>query len=116
MAPTCVLDLKTLVGRQNLADFIIKEVTEVYEVDTDGRYVKTVAYLEDDTLAKAFAQIQTDSEYHHTERVWVLTNGAAGFVLGKGMVFSNDKLIRKQVEEKSLQKLTPEMRKVLRLE
>lgn len=101
---------------KSLEGFTVQELTEVYELDVEGRQkIKSIGFFRDENVAKAFAQNQTDANYHRTQKVIVLTNGEIGFVIGEPVILLNDEKAALEVREKALAKLSPEERRLLKL-
>ncbi len=73
-----IKEAKDLVG-QDLSGFSVRELTEVYTVNEDGRYDKSVGFFEDEQIAMAFAKNQVDAPWHKTSTEVVLTDGKVGF-------------------------------------
>jgi hypothetical protein len=102
-----------MVGK-NLEGFTIQQYTEVYKTDVDGRSkTRSLGYFKDDSIAKCFAQNQTDAAYHETVQVYLLTDGKIGFLLGEEVELVDDEKAALEVRYAALGKLSPAERKVL---
>ncbi|MFH1393202.1 MAG: hypothetical protein ABIG73_02400 [Patescibacteria group bacterium] len=111
-----IISLASLVGK-DLKNFKIVVYTEVYKTNDDGKRVKSIGCFIDENIAKAFAQNQTDSNWHRTREVLILTDGVNGFLLDKAEpveIFGDEKAIL-EIKQKALRKLSPEEIKVLGL-
>ena len=75
-----VESLQGLVGR-NLDGFKIVEMTEVFRVDNDGNWEKSLGFFKNQDIAVVFAGAQTDANWHKTRQVLVLTDGTVGFAI-----------------------------------
>lgn len=105
---------ESMVGK-NLAGFTIREYTEVFNVDDDGRKTVAIGYFKSDTIAKAFVQNGPGATYRKTEKVLLLTNGNAAFLLGESVKLMDDEKAALKIREAAMKKLSPEERKILKL-
>ncbi len=103
-----------LLGK-SLSGFVIQELTEVFKVDEDGRKKKSIGFFHDENIAKAFAGNQTDANWHRTNKILILTNGKAGFVIGEEVVLLDDEKALLEIKEKAIAKLSEAERKTLGL-
>lgn len=106
------MELAELKGK-DLTDFRVQEFTEVYKTNDDGRKVESIAYFQDENIAKAFAQNQVDANWHRTGKALVLTDGKVGFLLGQPIRIASDEQAELEIRKKALAKLSNEERKVL---
>lgn len=104
---------KDLVGK-DLKGFAVQELTEVYRLNEDGSAkAKSIGFFRDETIAKAFAQHQTDANFHKTTKEFLLTNGEVAFLLGESVTLFNDEKTVLEIKKRVLDKLTLEERKIL---
>ncbi|MDD2935335.1 MAG: hypothetical protein PHX25_02560 [Candidatus Pacebacteria bacterium] len=107
--------LKDLVG-VDLSKFKILQMTEVYETNEDGRRVSSVGFFKNENIAKAFAKVQIDANYHRTDPAFVLTNGIVGFIIDDSVepikIFDDEKEMVK-IREKILSKLSTEEQHII---
>ena len=108
------MELKELVGK-SLENFTIQEFTEVYKTNDDGRKESSLGFFRNETVAKAFAQQQTDAAWHRTDKQLVLTDGKVGFLMGKPITILDDEEATLKIREKAIAKLSEEERRVLGL-
>lgn len=103
------------IAEKGLDGFSIQQVTEVYATDSDGRKARTITYIRDEKLAKAFAQQQKDPGFTKTERVWVLTIGDTGYIVRESQINleKSEADLAKKVRDTALAKLTAEERDML---
>jgi hypothetical protein len=108
---TSVLDSK---GKE-LEGFITEELHEVFEIDTDGKRVKSVAYFRDKNLAIAYKDNQKDPMYHKVETVHAITSGTIGYKISDMFILIDEEETTKVVKQKVLAKLTREEKVLLGL-
>lgn len=91
-------------------------MTEVYETNEDGRRVSSVGFFKNENIAKAFAKVQIDANYHRTDPAFVLTNGIVGFIIDDSVepikIFDDEKEMVK-IREKILSKLSTEEQHII---
>jgi len=106
--------IKKLAG-EDLTGFRIVEMTEVYRIDNDGRKSNTLGFFKNPDVAKSFAGVQTDANWHRTDQALILTNGIIGFVVteSESVKLFDDEEEALKIKEKVLAKLTPAERKLL---
>jgi hypothetical protein len=114
-----VATAKSLIGKK-LDGFTIQEYTEVYKTvyktDVEGRgKEKSLGYFKDNAIAEAFAGKQTDAAWHKTEKVFLLTNGTVGFLLGNSVKLIDDEKASLEIKQSALAKLSSAERKILGL-
>jgi hypothetical protein len=74
------MKVNQLVG-QNLKDFKIVRMSEVYRTDDNGIKSSTVGFFKDSDVAEAYIENQKDSVFYKLGPTLILTDGAVGFVL-----------------------------------
>ncbi len=106
--------LNALLGK-SLKDYKIVEMTEVYQIDDDGRKTNSLGFFKDKNIAEVFAGAQTDANWHKTGQALVLTDGAVGYIVGsESVVLFNDEKEALDLKQKALAKLSPAERKLLK--
>lgn len=102
---------------KDLTGFKIVVMTEVFEVNEDGRKSKSIGFFKDPTVAKVFASAQTDATWHQTCLQPVLTNGVIGWVIGTKtpVKLFDDEKEAAELRAKAIAKLSPEERALLGL-
>jgi len=111
----CLIGADGFIG-ESLEDFTIEEFTEVYKVEEDGRYSYSLGYFKDEAIAKGFANTCDDPSYLETEKRIVLTNGKIGFIIGDPIKILDDENAVLRIKEEAIAKLTPEERKILKIQ
>jgi hypothetical protein len=106
------MDPKNLVGIP-LTSLKVERLTEVYEIDSDGRYASSKGYFRDVNVAMAYSINQASPEYYRTREVIALTNANRGIILGESIILENDEVVAKRIREQVLGKLSPEERRVV---
>lgn len=108
-------DGRFLTGKDDLKDFRLVQMFEVFDTDEEGQRRKPFGVLGDEELAKAWSATKPSSWHPNSVRkIWVLTNGKLGFVVLPEQVYLvDDEKARRDVTAKALDKLSPEERKVL---
>jgi len=107
--------LEDLIGK-DLKGFTVRELTEVFRVDEDGRKTKSVGFFRDGTIARAFAQNATDAAWHKTDKALILTDGKVGFrLLAEPAELFDDEKTALEIREKILAKLSSEERSILKV-
>lgn len=92
----------------SLEKFTIKELTEVYRVNDDGRKISSLGFFRSEKIAKGFAQIQVAAAWHETGKKFVLTDGKIGFVLEESIKLLDDEQAKLDIAKKARFKLTQE--------
>ncbi len=107
--------LKSLIG-QDLSEYHIMSVSEVYQVEERGIKTGTLGFFKNPDIAKAFAN-QKDTDRFRTSEILVLSNGTQGVTLGTAEIvtFFDDEEETQKIKEKAIAKLSPEERKILGL-
>jgi len=108
------MELKELVGSFPKG-FTIEELTEVYLIDSDGRKIKSLGFFKDENIAKGFAGLQTDANWHKTKKYFVFTDGIAGFLIGERIILIDDEVAALQIKKNALSKLSKEEKAILKL-
>ncbi len=103
-----------LIGR-DLKGFSIQEYTEVFRTNDEGFKSSSIGFFKDDNIAKAFAQNQTDANWHKTEKAFILTDGKIGFLLGKSVTLLDAEKAALEIRNSALNKLSAEERKLLKI-
>jgi hypothetical protein len=106
------MDAKELVEKP-LKGFTVKEMTEVYHTNEDGRKTKTIGFFRDEKIAKGFTQNQPSPEYFKTSKEYVLTDGNVGFIIVGNITLMDDEKAALEIREKALKKLSAEERGIL---
>lgn len=106
--------IKELVGL-DLKGFKIVEMTEVYMVNEDGRKYNSLGFFKEPNIAIAFADMQTDANWHKTGQALVLTDGTIGYVIEeqKPVKLFNDEAEALEIKKSALAKLSTVERKIL---
>ena len=95
----------------------IVEMTEVYYVDKDGKFSRSVGFLKDPDVALAFAEAQVDPVGHKTRKAVVLTDGKVGYVMVPGQVILlDDEKEFLSAKDRALGRLSPAQRRLLKLQ
>ncbi len=109
------MDLRELVGRE-LTGYVVEELHEVFQTDDDGRKSKSIGYFRSESIATAFAGIQTDAPWHKVQKAFVLTNGTDGFLMtGQSVTLLSDEQATLDVRNAAKAKLTEAEQRVLGL-
>jgi hypothetical protein len=110
-------NIKELIGK-DLSEFKIVEMTEVYNVDENGRKSSSLGFFKDSNIAEAFAGVQTNASWHRTGQALVLTDGTIGYVIGQrdAVKLFDDEAEALDIKKKAIAKLSPAERKLLGLE
>jgi hypothetical protein len=126
------MEIEKLCGK-SLDGFSIRELTEVFMADRDGRRLSTCPadFFQDSNVAEAFAKDLTraqntgsphlpkpsdPSAYSNylTRKVFALTNGEVGFLIGDCVAeLLGSEQAALKIKKVALSKLTPAERKVL---
>lgn len=107
--------LKSLIG-QDLSEYHIMSMSEVYQVDEKGIKTGTLGFFKNPDIAKAFAN-QKGTNYFRTSEILVLSNDTQGVTLDAAEIvtFFDDEEETQKIKEKAIAKLSPEERKILGL-
>lgn len=109
------MNLADLIGR-NLSDFTVRELTEVFRTNEDGKKTMSIGFFQNEAIAKAFKQNMVDAAWHQTEKAFILTNGKVGFHLdGYPVKLFDDEKTALEIREKALAKLSLEERSILKV-
>lgn len=108
------MNLKDFVGK-SLDGFVLREMTEVYKTDNDGRKSRSVGFFQNPDVAEAFAGNQQDANWHQTAKHLVFTNGEEGFLIGQAVTLLDDEEAALKAREAALAKLTPAERALLKI-
>lgn len=107
-----VKNIEELAG-QNLSQFKVKVLWEVFKIDDDGTYRESVGFLSDETVAKG---MEDRANYTKVRKMFVLTDGESGFILERTSIkFLNEIEEKKKVQAAALAKLSPAERSLLGL-
>jgi len=109
------MELKDLL-EMSLEGFSVKELIEVFKTDNDGIKVSSLGFFQSEKIAKGFAQIQVDANWHGTGKHFVLTNGKNGFVIGDSIKILDDEEGKLKIAQKARAKLSLEEAEALGLE
>lgn len=106
MSTNTLLDL---VGR-DLKDFRVVEMTEVYEVNEDGRKLASIGFFKDLNVATVFAESYVGRK---TKPVFVLTDEVVGYALTEeSLKVFDDQKEAFELRKKAIAKLTYTERKL----
>jgi hypothetical protein len=94
------LGSETLVGVE-LSNFKVVRMTEVYDVDEDGRRRSTLGFFKNQTIAEVFAG-PSNTSYKRTAPALILTDGVNGYVIPEQDAV---KLFNDEVEAVALRKI-----------
>lgn len=107
-------NVMNFIGR-DLSSFKIKEMTEVYNTDYDGRPTTSVGFFEDPEIAKAFSERLKDN-FHGTRNALVLTDGNVGFIVDvKEVNLFDDEVEALRIREEIISELSSAERKIMGL-
>jgi hypothetical protein len=95
--------------------FTIEELTEVYLEDEQGEKCKSIGFFKNENIAKGFAGLQTDANWHKTKKYFVFTDGKAGFLIGERIILIDDEVAALQIKKNALSKLSEEEKAILKL-
>jgi len=74
-------ELSTLAETLSSSDFQVQLMTEVFEVNDDGRRSKSLGLLSDPTVAAAFVGKRSENPYKRAEEVVVITDGKSAYIV-----------------------------------
>lgn len=98
----------------DLRDFAVKEMTGIFETE-NGERKKCLGFLEDNELAKGYAEHRLDPKKTKLMKCSVLTDGNVGFLLNAEPVyFIGVVTAEKAVLDEAVAKLTPLELKLVR--
>ena len=92
----------------DLSGFQVRKLFEVYKTNDDGRKVSSLGFFKSEKIAKGFAKIQVDANWHKVKGNYILTDGKIGFVLGTFINILDDEEAKLAIAEKARLKLTSE--------
>ncbi|MCK5286010.1 MAG: hypothetical protein KAJ58_02170 [Candidatus Pacebacteria bacterium] len=96
-------------------NFVLKEMVEVFRKDAQGNIIESMNFLEDERIAEGLIQIYRNVKDYHTRKVWVVTDGKNGFLLGESIVIEQDEKVKKHLARHALSKLNKHDRFMLDL-
>jgi len=108
------MEAKDLLG-VSLKGFSVKELTEVFKTNDDGRKVESLGFFQSEKIAKGFAQTQVDAAWHKTRKQFVLTDGEIGFVVEDSVEILDDEEGKLEIAKKARAKLSTEEAEALGL-
>lgn len=108
------MEAEDLIGK-DMRNFVVREMTEVCEIDEDGLYRRSIGFFRNETIAKAFAQDQRYANRRKTRKAIILTDERVGFTLGGPVELLIDEKEILEIRRIALAKLSDEERAILKL-
>lgn len=109
-------EIDSIVG-QDLTGYKVVVMTEVFRVNQEGRKTSVVGYFKSAVIAKGFAEMQTDANWHKTGPAHVLTDGKLAYLLASDerVKLFNDEAEAEHIRRHARAKLSPTERQLLGL-
>lgn len=106
-----------LIGK-DLAGFKIVQMSEVYEVDVDGRKVRPRGLFKDSSLADVFIGLDSDGSWLRAKPALVLTDGIVAYPIEdqESVNILDDESGMKSLTERIRAKLSPAERRMIGFE
>lgn len=100
---------------EGLRGYLVKEMTEVFQLDGAGKEERSLGFLEDNELALGFIEAHSEEEAKRLRARdrFVLTNGTDAFLVGDAVFLINAGKAEEKIRKSGLAKLTVLERKLL---